>query len=109
MAAGAPGFGAALVGAGAVDPVAVDEPAGGVEPPTSSTEPATDSRLVPTHQATAITTARARTETPTTANRRRVPGSSMSVLPMSVLPVSGYPVSGYPSSGYPSSGWSSSK
>src|SRR3954467_4130495 len=95
MAAGAaPAAGALL------DPAALEEVPDGVEPGTSSTEPATESRFVPTPQASAITTARASTEMPTTATRRRAPGSSVSAT--SVLPVPAYSSSRSPPSVQPS-------
>src|SRR3954470_6450742 len=61
MAIGAPGWGG-LLELCAAELAAQDEPAGGVEPGTSSTELATVSTLVPIHQARAMTTANARTE-----------------------------------------------
>ena len=83
MPATGPPLGGALAEAPALlEPPALAEVpallAGGVEPLTVVTEPATDSTFVPNHQARAMTTARARTGRPMTTSRRRAPGSSVS-------------------------------
>src|SRR5438128_876586 len=95
MAIGAPGAAAPL------ELWAAEVPDDGVEPGTSSTEPATVSTLVPIHHARAITTANARMPMPKTANRRRAPGTS--AVSRSVLPVSAYGSARYPASVQPSS------